>query len=120
MEFRDGELVKPTIKKRRKVNPTYVVGEAYELELGAVKGLVIHLRFVKNLRNEVKGYVEVIDRDGRVLLRVKYVDGLIRRSCGDSQYFDYVEKMLNYLRIPYGRLNLRTGRENCASYTPIH
>ena len=120
LEVVGNDVRRPSVKRRRRIRATYSIGEAYEIEVDRVSGVIVHLKLVKNLRNEIKGLVEVIDSDGSVLLKVKYLNGLVRRSCGTPDHFRYVEKVLEFLKIPYRRLNLRTGSDSCASYATLH
>ncbi len=101
----------PKVRKRKSVRPIYSRGYAYEVEAES-KCPLVHVRVIKCLRGRYKGSVTVIV-DGKPMLKVKYLNGLVRRSCGDPEYYRYVEKVLASLRVPYRRVNLSTGAERC-------
>ena len=111
LEVCDERVEKPKVRRRKSVNPTYSKGHAYEIDVES-RCVLVHVRMVKCLRNRYKGMLTVY-RDGEVALRIKYLNGVLRRSCGDPKYFSFVEKVLASLRIPYRRVNLSTGVEKC-------
>lgn len=101
-------IEKPAI--RRSIKPLYARGSAYEIYVEIPEGsYAVQLKMVKNLRNKVKGVIEVYDRDGRLLLRAVYRDEKVRRSRGDSSLEWVVRRVLDYLNIPYRRVNMGTG-----------
>ncbi len=92
------------------VKPRYVKGVAKIANLKLPKdSYVVLLELVKNPRNKVKGVVRVLDSDGNEKLRLKYINGVVRRSRGASELGSIALKALEFLRIPYHRVNLRTG-----------
>ncbi len=97
----------------KKVKPMYSKGEAYLCNIDVPSScLLIYLTFVKNLRNRVRGYIDIISPDGRTVLRVKYVDYKIRRVCGDPTYGWIIEELCSFLKIPYRRINMKTGSDS--------
>ncbi len=106
----DGSIRDPPIVRSEQTRPIYAKGIAQDVYIELKEGeVLVYLRFVKNLRNEVKGYIEVLSPDGEKLLQVKYVKGKIRCVQGKRGYWKVVENVLTHLRIPYTRVNLKTG-----------
>ncbi|MEM1760078.1 MAG: hypothetical protein QXP72_04815 [Desulfurococcaceae archaeon] len=67
--------------------PTYVKGAGRRIKIRVRKGdFVIYGWFVKNFLNRVKGFITVYNYRGEAVYRVKYNDGVIRRSFGDPIY----------------------------------
>ncbi len=111
LEVVGNEVKKPRIDRKKAVKPIYSKGEAYEVEIKSYEVLV-HLKMIKCLRGRVKGFIEVY-KDDMLVLKMKYVNGLLRRSCGDQSYVRCVELVLSSLRIPYRRINISTGASTC-------
>ncbi|HID80433.1 MAG TPA: hypothetical protein EYP48_01805 [Ignisphaera sp.] len=104
------EIREPIALRTETVKPLYAKGFAYYLYTDLKDNeLLVYVTLVKNLRNEVKGYIEVYTTDGTKVFRVKYVNGKIRCVFGNRRYWSVVEKVLMHLRIPYRRINLGTG-----------
>ena len=105
-----GRIVEPRIERVEPVKPRYVIGKASKAYITLNPNEYgVQIELVKNLRNEVKGFISVINSEGKLLLKVKYVREIIRRSLGDPKYGWIIERVLDYLKIPYKRINLRTG-----------
>ena len=106
----DGVVYEPRIVRSEQAKPMYAKGVAQYIYVEFKESeLLVYLRFVKNLRNEVKGYIEVLSSSGEKLLQVKYVDGKVRCVRGKRGYWKAIENVLTHLRIPYARVNLKTG-----------
>ncbi len=106
----DGTAHAPQIVRSEHARPIYAKGIAQDVYIELKDDeMLVYLRFVKNLRNEVKGYIEVLLPSGEKLLQVKYVSGKIRCVRGKRGYWRVIENVLTHLRIPYTRVNLRTG-----------
>ncbi len=106
----DGAIRDPQIVRSEQAGPIYAKGVARNVYIELKEGeMLVYLRFVKNLRNEVKGYIEVLLPNGEKLLQVKYVNGKIRCVRGKRGYWRVIENVLTHLRIPYTRVNLKTG-----------
>jgi len=88
-----------------KTKPTYSVGESINIKLDK-NNLYVYLRFLKNLRNKVYGRILVIDR-GNIVLELKYRKLKIKRISGDPKYYIYVKNILDHLKIPIKRVNLK-------------
>ena len=104
------EIREPTALRVEEAKPFYAEGSSHYVytDLKSNEWLT-YVVLVKNLRNEVKGYIEVYASDGQKVFRVKYVNGKIRCVFGSRRYWSIVEKVLMYLRVPYRRVNLNTG-----------
>jgi len=111
VDVSEGVVKTPRVRRKRSVKPTYSKGEAYEVEVDD-SGIIVHLRMVKCLGKRYRGTITVLDR-GVVVLRMKYINGLLRKSCGNREYLKYVRLVLDHLRIPYRRINVDTGLEAC-------
>jgi len=104
------EIREPTALRTEEVKPLYSDGSARYIYIDLKSNeLLVYVMLIKNLRNEVKGYIEVYTLNGNKVFRVKYVNGKIRCVFGNRRYWPIVEKVLMHLRIPYRRVNLNTG-----------
>ena len=104
------EIREPTTLRVEEAKPLYSRGSAYHAYIDLKSDeLLTYVVLVKNLRNEVKGYIEVYTLNGQKAIRVKYVNGKIRCVFGRRRYWPIIEKVLMYLRVPYRRVNLNTG-----------
>jgi len=98
------------VNAKRNVKSLYSRGYAYEIYVDVPKdAYAVQLKMIKNLRNNVKGVIEVYDSEGRLRLRAVYRDGKVRRSRGDPALERVVRRVLEYLNIPYRRINMGTG-----------
>ncbi|MCX8195586.1 MAG: hypothetical protein N3F67_00655 [Acidilobaceae archaeon] len=95
----DGK-VREASGETRPVKPLYAVGEAREVEAEVGEGeLAVQVRLVRGPRGRVRGYVAVIDREGRELYRTVLRKRKVRPSRGDERYHRAVELALEYLSI---------------------
>lgn len=104
-----GEKTAMADGQRTSASPHYVVGEASEISLEPREGeLYAQIDLVMNPRKRVKGYIEIYDGEGRLLIRAKYDKLKLRLSKGSSRYGRTVELLLRSLNIGYRRANWRT------------
>lgn len=75
------------IVEERACKPTYVKGVGRRIKVRVGKGdFIVYGWFVKNFLSKVKGYITVYNYRGDEVYRVKYYDGVLRRSFGDLIY----------------------------------
>jgi hypothetical protein len=67
---------------------------------------LVYVYLVKNLRNHVKGYIEVYSNDGRLLYRAVYRKLKLRRGTGDPSYAWAVRRVADYLKLYVKNTNL--------------
>ncbi len=95
--------------QRSPASPHYAVGEANEISIEPREGeLYAQIDLVMNPRKRVKGYIEIYDSEGRLLIRAKYDKRKLRLSKGSPKYGKAVELLLRSLNIGYRRANWRT------------
>jgi len=99
-------------EEKRRAETLYRSGEAYVVvpKKNKEDEVIVKVSLVRNLRGRVKGYLEVLDGSGRILLRTKYNKLKIRRCEGDSNYAWAVKKAASFLNLPVRRYNFRTGQ----------
>lgn len=90
---------------KQKLKPTYAKGECYYVKLPE-KGLIIYLRFLKNIKNMVLGRILVIENQS-IVLELKYRKLKLKKIKGNENYYQYVKLVLDHLKIPIKRINLR-------------
>ncbi|EHP68396.1 hypothetical protein MetMK1DRAFT_00028280 [Metallosphaera yellowstonensis MK1] len=88
-----------------KIPPTYKNGESYLLALKE-KGSFVYIRLLMNLRGRVKGKIMVI-KDGNIALELSYRKLKIKRVSGDPALFELVKPIIEMLKIPTKKVNLR-------------
>ncbi|MCG3108868.1 hypothetical protein L3N51_01157 [Metallosphaera sp. J1] len=91
--------------KGTKIPPLYKDGEAVLINLKE-KGIFIYARFVRNLRGRVRGKLMVI-KDGAVSLEMNYRKLKLKRISGDANLYPYVKAVMDTLKIPIKRTNLK-------------
>jgi len=102
-----GEVVEARPRSAERLRPLYSVGEAFQAYYAVPEGwLLVYVYLVRNLRGHVKGYIEVYDRDGRLLYRAVYRRLKLRRSIGDPSYAWAVRRVAEHLKLPVKRTNL--------------
>lgn len=90
----------------RPSKPLYAVGEAYEIYVEARPGeLYAQVDLVMNPWKRVKGYIEIYDDSGNMLIRAKYAKLKLRLSMGVAKYGRLVEMIARSLKIPYKNVN---------------
>ncbi|MGB9726233.1 MAG: hypothetical protein ACP5I2_02995 [Fervidicoccaceae archaeon] len=97
--------------RRKGASTLYRIGEAYLIELKDIPQdvVIVHVKLIRNLRGKVKGYIDVLNREGAVVLRVKYNKLKIRRCYGSTEYAWAVKNIVSFLNIPVKRFNFSTG-----------
>lgn len=88
-----------------KVRPTYTVGEAYLTDIPS-KGIYVYITLIKNIYNKVKGKIIVIN-EGNIVLVLNYRKLKIKKINGDSQFYEHVKRVLDQVKIPVKRANLK-------------
>lgn len=88
-----------------KVAPTYKNGESYVVALKD-KGTFVYIRLIMNFKGRVKGKVMII-RDGTVALELNYRKLKLKRVSGDPALFDLAKPVIDALKIPVKKVNLR-------------
>jgi hypothetical protein len=102
-----GEVKEAKPTQLRSIRPLYAVGEAYEAAYRVPPGhFLVYVYLVKNLRNHVKGYIEVYSNDGRLLYRAVYRKLKLRRGTGDPSYAWAVRRVADYLKLYVKNTNL--------------
>lgn len=92
--------VKCTLSEE-KIKPIYAVGEAKLVKVKADHGdFVIHVYFVKNYMNRIKGFVDIYNHKGELLYRAKYINGFLVKSRGNPIYAWLVRLLFDSLKIP--------------------
>jgi hypothetical protein len=99
-EFKEYKILK-------KEKGTYNKGEKLVISIPD-KGTFVHLIFVKNIYNKVKGKVYVY-KDGKVVLELNYRKLKLKAVRGDTTYAEYVKSVFEMLKIPLKRVNLKIG-----------
>ncbi len=92
-------------KFNSKVKPTYSIGEAYLADIPS-KGMYIYIMLTKNIYNKVKGKIIVIN-DGNIVLVLNYRKLKIKKVNGDPKFYEHVKKILDQVKIPVKRVNLK-------------
>jgi len=105
LEVKDGEF-KEVLTQGKKVKPTYTVGEATVPDLGKIKGTVIYLRFVRNLKRKVRGEVIIIN-NGKTVLRANYRKLKLKRVEGEESQMELARKAMEQLKLPVKKVNPR-------------
>ena len=96
---------------RRSIKPTYIIGEAYEVRAKIDPELyAVQIDLVMNPRKKVKGYIYLYNYRGDLLIKAKYSKLKLRLSAGDPKYGSVLEKIVNYLKIPYKNVNWTPNR----------
>ncbi|BBD72714.1 hypothetical protein HS1genome_1103 [Sulfodiicoccus acidiphilus] len=103
LEVRQDSLVEVNAQGK-KAKPTYSVGEAMTIDVSKVRGTVVYMRFVRNLKKKVEGEVVVI-RENNVLLKMKYRKLKLKRVEGDSSYVELVKRAMEQLKVPVKKVN---------------
>ncbi len=88
-----------------KIRPTYNVGEAYLANIPP-KGIYVYITLIRNIYNKVKGKIIVIS-DGNIVLVLNYRKLKIKRVNGDSKFYEHVKRILDQVKIPVKRTNLK-------------
>lgn len=85
----------------QKVKPLYSKGDAKIVNVKTEHGdFVVHVVFVKNPANRVKGYISVYNHRGELLYRAKYLNGFVVKSKGNPIYAWVVRLFLEAVKIP--------------------
>lgn len=104
-----GEKVMTAEGIRSPASPLYAVGEASEVSLEPREDeLYAQVDLVMNPRRRVKGYIEIYDGEGRLLIRAKYSKLKLRLGRGNPKYGKLVELVARSLNIPYKNVNWHT------------
>ncbi|MEM0021116.1 MAG: hypothetical protein QW039_05845 [Fervidicoccaceae archaeon] len=100
--------------KKRNAPPLYKEGESTIIQPKPPRSgeVIVKVRLVRNPRGRVKGIVDVIDENGRILLRMKYNKLKFRRSIGSAEFAWAVKNVASHLKLPIRRFNLKTGVED--------
>ncbi|ARM76523.1 hypothetical protein B6F84_11175 [Acidianus manzaensis] len=88
----------------RQVKPIYNIGDAKVIDVD--KGLFIYLRFIKNIYNRINGKILVI-KDNNIVLELNYRKLKIKRVNGDGSFYEKVKVVLDSLKIPVKKVNLK-------------
>jgi hypothetical protein len=103
-----GEKVMIADGPRSSTSPLYAVGKANEISLEPRDGeLYVQVDLVMNPKRRVKGFIEIYDEKGRLLIRAKYEKLKLRLSMGNPRYGRLVELVARFLNIPYKNVNWR-------------
>lgn len=102
-EIRDSKIIEVK-DSGKEVKPTYSVGSAKLLDV--TKGSFVYIRLVKNIHNKVFGKILVI-KDNNIVLELNYRKLKIKRVRGDPIYYDKVKEILDLLKIPVKKVNLK-------------
>ncbi|MCI4397008.1 MAG: hypothetical protein JHC28_05560 [Thermoprotei archaeon] len=100
--------------KKTNVSPLYKNGEAFIIQpkMQPKAEVIVRVSLVRNLRGKVKGYIEVFDAEGQIVLRTKYSKLKIRRCYGNTEYAWAIKSVASFLNLPVKRHNFRTGVQN--------
>ncbi|HWQ17437.1 MAG TPA: hypothetical protein VNL13_06375 [Sulfolobales archaeon] len=91
---------------RSPAHPLYAVGRASEISLEPRDNeLYVQVDLVMNPKRRVKGFIEIYDSEGRLLIRAKYEKLKLRLSTGNPRYGRLVELVARSLNIPYKNVN---------------
>lgn len=102
-EIRDSKFIE--IKDVGKdVKPTYSIGNAKVVDVN--KGLFVYIRLIKNINNRVYGKILVI-KDNSIVLELNYRKLKIKRVRGDKSFYEKVKEILDSLKIPVKKTNLK-------------
>lgn len=102
----NGKLVEyKNFKVKSKVPPTYKIGDK-ALVIIPDKGIFIHLVFLKNLKNKVKGKVTVY-KDGNVVSEFNYRKLKLKLVKGEPTYAELVKALFEELKIPLKGINVK-------------
>ncbi|MEM4717349.1 MAG: hypothetical protein QXE81_01135 [Desulfurococcaceae archaeon] len=84
-----------------KIKSIYAVGEAKLVKIKPDHGdFILHVYFVKNYLNRIKGSINVYNHRGELLFRAKYINGFLVKSKGSSIYAWLVRLLFDLLKIP--------------------
>jgi len=104
---REGKIIKPRIRLREELKPTYARGKAYRLHIEVPDdAYAVQACFTKNWRGIVKGYIEVYDPAGALLFRAVYRKLKLRYSKGNPEYAWVARLVAEHLKLPIKRVNL--------------
>ncbi len=104
---RHGEVREVSGPRLGAAEKTYSRGEAYRVRVEPGNNeVVVYAVLVRGLRNRVKGYFEVYDKDGVLLYRAVYRRLKLRYSKGDPNYAWAVKLVVEHLKLPVKRYNL--------------
>lgn len=102
----NGKLVEyKNVKVKSKVPPTYKIGDK-SLVIIPDKGIFIHLVFLKNLKNKVRGKVTVY-KDGNVVSEFNYRKLKLKLVKGEPTYAELVKALFEELKIPIKGINIK-------------
>jgi len=67
---------------------------------------MIYVWFVRNFKNNVKGYISILNHRGELLYRVKYINGFLVKSKGNPVYAWLVRLFIETTKIPVKTMKL--------------
>jgi len=103
----NGNMLKPRVRLRETVKPTYSKGHAYLLHVEVPdNAYAVQACFTRNWRGMVKGFIEVYDSSGALLFRAVYRKLKLRYSKGDPAYAWLARLAASVLKLPVKRENL--------------
>ncbi|AWR97756.1 hypothetical protein DFR86_09495 [Acidianus sulfidivorans JP7] len=102
-EVKDSKIIEVKMEGRQ-VKSIYKLGEARVVEVN--KGTFIYLRLIKNIYNKISGKIIVI-KDNNIVLELNYRKLKIKRVNGDQSFYDKVKSVLDSLKIPVKKVNLK-------------
>ncbi len=89
------------------VKPIYANGEAKQVRVNIEHGdFMIYVWFVRNFKNNVKGYISILNHRGELLYRVKYINGFLVKSKGNPVYAWLVRLFIETTKIPVKTMKL--------------
>ncbi|BCU71212.1 hypothetical protein [Stygiolobus caldivivus] len=105
-EVKNNELVEfKNFQVKNKLPPTYRVGEK-DVIVVPDKGIFIHLVFIKNIKNKVRGKVKVY-KDGHIVSEMNYRKLKLKLVNGDQSYIEQVKALFEKLKIPVKGVNTK-------------
>jgi len=87
--------------------PIYAKGEAKQVKVSIDHGdFLVHVWFVRNFKNNVKGYISILNHRGELLYRAKYLNGFVSKSKGSPIYAWLVRLFFEATKIPVKAMKL--------------
>ncbi|QKQ99330.1 hypothetical protein GWK48_02015 [Metallosphaera tengchongensis] len=97
--------VKQASIKGTRIPPVYKEGDAVLVNLRE-RGTFVYARFIKNVKGRVFGKILII-KDGTISLEMNYRKLKLKKVSGDPSLYNVVKDVMDYLKIPVKRVNLK-------------
>jgi hypothetical protein len=98
--------------KKEKITTKYRKGEAFKIIVEPPqdeKTYILDVYLLKNLKGHISGRIKVINNNGDVVLECVYRKMKVRRVRRSSHLIWAVKKLLEKLKVPVKRYNVKTG-----------